>query len=67
MERFARADKARASDGNGLGLAIVSSYTKALGGDFDILLDCDQFKARLLFPRGNPENQPSGKIKNFLR
>lgn len=61
VERFARADKARASDGNGLGLAIVSSYTKALGGDFDILLDCDQFKARLLFPRGNPENQPSGK------
>ena len=61
VERFARADKARASDGNGLGLAIVSSYTKALGGDFDILLDCDQFKARLLFPREKLGKQQSGK------
>lgn len=49
VERFARADAARTSDGNGLGLAIVSTYAKALGGEFDIFIDCDQFKARLLF------------------
>lgn len=50
MERFARGDKERTSEGNGLGLAIVSSYAKALGGEFDIFVDCDQFKACLKFP-----------------
>ena len=50
VERFARGDKARSSEGNGLGLAIVSTYTAALGGDFDISIDCDQFKARISFP-----------------
>lgn len=45
IERFSRGDKARTSDGNGLGLAIVSTYAKALGGEFDIKIDCDQFKA----------------------
>lgn len=51
VERFARADKARTTEGNGLGLAIVSTYAKALGGEFDIFIDCDQFKARLVFPK----------------
>lgn len=51
VERFARGDKARSSDGNGLGLAIVSSYAKALGGEFDIKIDCDQFKACVMMPR----------------
>ena len=49
VERFARGDKARAGDGNGLGLAIVSAYARALGGEFDIRIDCDQFKACLKF------------------
>lgn len=51
IERFARADEARTSEGNGLGLAIVSTYTSALGGAFDINIDCDQFKASLSFER----------------
>ncbi len=50
MERFVRGDKERTSEGNGLGLAIVSSYAKALGGEFDIFVDCDQFKACLKLP-----------------
>lgn len=50
VERFARGDKARSSEGNGLGLAIVSSYASALGGIFDIGIDCDQFKAKVKFP-----------------
>lgn len=49
LERFARADDARSTEGNGLGLAIVSTYAKALGGEFDIQVDCDQFKAWLVF------------------
>ena len=50
VERFARGDKARSSEGNGLGLAIVSTYTKALGGEFDIRIDCDQFRAVVELP-----------------
>ena len=51
VERFARGDKARTGDGNGLGLAIVSTYAKALGGEFEIRIDCDQFKAVVIMPR----------------
>ena len=50
VERFARADKARTTEGNGLGLAIVSTYTSALGGLFEVGIDCDQFKAIVEFP-----------------
>lgn len=50
IERFVRGDKSRTSEGNGLGLAIVSTYTNALGGSFNIHIDCDQFKVRLNFP-----------------
>lgn len=50
VERFARGDKARTGDGNGLGLAIVSTYAKALGGEFEIKIDCDQFKAVVIMP-----------------
>lgn len=53
VERFARADRERTSEGNGLGLAIVSTYAKALGGDFDIRIDCDQFKACLEMEQEN--------------
>lgn len=49
VERFARGDEARTSDGNGLGLAIVSTYAGALGGRFDVNIDCDQFKAVVEF------------------
>ena len=51
VERFARGDKSRTGDGNGLGLAIVSTYAKALGGEFEIKIDCDQFKAVVIMPR----------------
>ena len=50
LEKFARGDKSRSTEGNGLGLAIVSSYAKALDGEFDIQIDCDQFKAYLILP-----------------
>lgn len=49
MERFARGDESRTTEGNGLGLAIVSTYTAALGGQFDISIDCDQFRATVEF------------------
>lgn len=43
MERFARAEKSRTSDGNGLGLSIADSFTKNCGGQFRIKIDGDQF------------------------
>lgn len=49
VERFARGDESRTTDGNGLGLAIVNTYTAALGGTFDVNIDCDQFKAAVEF------------------
>ena len=51
LEQFARGDKSRSTAGNGLGLAIVSSYLKALGGEFDIQIDCDQFKAYVILSK----------------
>ncbi len=49
VERFARGDESRTTEGNGLGLAIVNTYTAALGGTFDVVIDCDQFKASVEF------------------
>ena len=43
MERFARAEKSRTSEGNGLGLSIADSFTKNCGGEFSIRIDGDQF------------------------
>ncbi len=50
VERFARGDRSRTTEGNGLGLAIVSTYVNAMGGTFDIFIDCDQFKTQVSFP-----------------
>lgn len=50
MGRFVRGDKSRSVEGNGLGLAIVHSYTQAVGGKFEIVTDGDLFKAIISFP-----------------
>lgn len=63
VEQFARGDKARNSEGNGLGLAIVRTYTSALGGEFDISIDYDQFKAKLFFPRERQETSKGRLLK----
>ena len=49
--RFVRGDKARASDGNGLGLAIAKSYTEVCGGKFDVIIDGDLFKVVISFEK----------------
>lgn len=49
MERFARADKSRGTEGYGLGLAIAESFTKSMGGEFKIEIDGDQFKVQVEF------------------
>lgn len=50
VERFARGDRARTTDGNGLGLSIAKSFTEANDGNFVIETDGDLFKARAEFP-----------------
>ena len=49
VERFARGDESRTTEGNGLGLAIVNTYAAALGGAFEVAIDCAQFKASVEF------------------
>lgn len=51
MERFARAEKSRTSEGNGLGLSIADSFTKNCGGAFNIKINGDQFKVTVQFPQ----------------
>lgn len=45
LERFARGDSSRKTEGSGLGLSIAKNLTEAMGGTFDISLDGDLFKA----------------------
>lgn len=49
MERFARAEKSRTSEGNGLGLSIADSFTKNCGGEFAIKINGDQFLVTIQF------------------
>ena len=51
VQRFARGDKARSTQGSGLGLTIAQTYTEALGGKFEIVIDGDQFNALVTLPK----------------
>jgi len=48
-ERFIRGDVARTTEGSGLGLSIAQSMTELLGGSFEIYLEGDLFRVRLIF------------------
>jgi signal transduction histidine kinase len=51
VQRFARGDKARSTQGSGIGLAIAQTYTEAVGGAFRIVIDGDQFSAIVTLPK----------------
>ena len=57
LERFARGDKARTTEGSGLGLSIAQGFTIACGGRFDIDIDGDMFKVTLEFPLAAPAEE----------
>ena len=50
MERFARGDQSRSSEGSGLGLSIARSLIELQNGTFRIEIDGDLFKAIISFP-----------------
>ena len=50
MQRFVRGDKARNTEGSGLGLSIAQSLTELQNGTFEIKIDGDLFKAQIEFP-----------------
>lgn len=51
LQRFTRGDKARTTEGSGLGLSIAESFASLQGAGFEIQIDGDQFKARLKFSK----------------
>ena len=52
-ERFIRGESSRTTEGSGLGLSIAKNLTYLMGGQFDIQVDGDLFKAVLLFNLSN--------------
>ena len=50
LQRFNRGDKARTTDGSGLGLSIAESFTRICGGNLKIDIDGDMFKTIISFP-----------------
>ena len=49
-ERFVRGDVARTTEGSGLGISIAKSLTELQGGQFQLYIDGDLFKATVTFP-----------------
>ena len=63
LERFARGDKSRTTEGSGLGLSIAQGFALACGGDFKIEIDGDMFKAIITFPLYNADsNAPKTEV-----
>lgn len=58
LQRFNRGDRARTTEGSGLGLSIAESFTKVCGGDFKVEIDGDMFKAAVSF---GPETDEAAK------
>lgn len=64
LQRFARGDRARATEGSGLGLSIADSFTRVTGGRFKISIDGDQFKVIISYPLQADEEQVSLTVDN---
>ena len=57
MERFTRGDRARNTEGSGLGLNIAKSLTELMHGTFSLTVDGDLFKVQVFMPLWIPSAQ----------
>lgn len=64
-ERFIRGDSSRTTEGSGLGLSIAKNLTILMGGQFDISVDGDLFRATLVFPLYKQEGEEHGKSSDI--
>ena len=62
MERFVRGDASRTTEGAGLGLSITKSLSEIQGGKFEINIDGDLFKAIVMMPLWEEENEEENDI-----
>ncbi|WP_341478772.1 ATP-binding protein, partial [Clostridium neonatale] len=56
LERFKRGDSSRTTEGSGLGLAIAKSLIELQGGKFEVIIDGDLFKVRIMIRKENKIN-----------
>ncbi len=63
MERFTRGDEARSTEGSGLGLAIAKDLVRLMGGWFEISIDGDLFKARVMLPCAAPPRENTAEAE----
>ena len=66
-ERFVRGDASRSTEGSGLGLSIVKSFTNACGGEFSVRVDADLFCAKIVFPIVPDFETPKGEELPFSK
>ncbi|MEQ3216523.1 histidine kinase dimerization/phospho-acceptor domain-containing protein [Hominifimenecus microfluidus] len=64
-ERFVRGDSSRSTEGTGLGLSIAQSITELLQGSFEIYLEGDLFRVRLVFPLDEVDEEKNEKTKTI--
>ena len=51
MQRFVRGDKSRTTEGSGLGISIAQNLTELQNGKFELKLDGDLFKVKMIFAK----------------
>lgn len=51
MQRFVRGDKSRTTEGSGLGISIAQNLTELQKGKFELKLDGDLFKVKIIFAK----------------
>lgn len=56
LERFKRGDSSRTTEGSGLGLAIAKSLIELQGGKFELVIDGDLFKVKIMIRKENEIN-----------
>lgn len=52
-ERFVRGDESRSTEGSGLGLSISKMLTELMGGRFELSMEDDLFRVKVMFRREN--------------